>query len=185
MVLSDTLSRLPNPSNTVDVTLDVKVEYIHVDLVNFGNEKRDALQKETANDPICMKICGIIHTGWPDTIKELPQEFRPFWAYRDELGMANGVLFKGRQVLIPETLREDILKQLHIGHLGIEKTRRLARKSVYWPNINKDIEQIVKTYSACQEHQTDQRKEPLIPHDVPQTLWKKLAGDLFTLNGEH
>ena len=98
--------------------------------------------------------------------------------------MANGVLFKGRQVLIPETLRQDILKQLHTGHLGIEKTRRLARESVYWPNINKDIEQLVKTCSACQEHQPNQRKEPLVPHDVLQTPWKKLASDLFTLKGE-
>lgn len=184
MVLSDTLSRLPNPSDTADVPLDIQVECIHVDLVNFGNEKREALQKETTNDPICRKLGQIIHTGWPDSIKELPQDIRPFWACRDELGIANGVLFKGRQVLIPEKLREDILKQLHTGHLGIEKTRRLARESIYWPNINKDIEQLVKNCSACQEHQPNQRKEPLIPHDVPQTPWTKVASDLFTLKGE-
>ena len=51
MVLSDTLSRLPNPSNTADVPLDVQAENIHVDLVNFGNEKRPNLQENMWNYP--------------------------------------------------------------------------------------------------------------------------------------
>ncbi|XP_014682028.1 PREDICTED: uncharacterized protein K02A2.6-like [Priapulus caudatus] len=67
-------------------------------------------------------------------------------------------------------------------HMGIERTRRLARETVFWPGINNDIEHITKDCPACQELQTRQQKEPLQPHDVPTAPWTKLATDLFTLN---
>ena len=44
-----------------------------------------------------------------------------------------------------------ILKQLHSNHMGIEKTRLLVYKSVYWVNMNADIENAVKQYSTCIE----------------------------------
>ena len=40
---------------------------------------------------------------------ELPVDLDPYWPYRNELGIYDEVLFKGRQVLIPEQLRNDIL----------------------------------------------------------------------------
>ena len=87
-------------------------------------------------------------------------------------------------MVIPEKLQSDILDQLHGAHMGIEKTRRLARESVYWPGINKDIEQITKTCETCQESQPSQRKEPLQPHEVPSTPWTKLGSDLFAVDGD-
>ena len=86
--------------------------------------------------------------------------------------------------MIPSTLQDDILNQLHVGHMGIERTRRLARGTVFWPNISKDIEHITKTCAACQELQTKQQKEPLQPHDIPTAPWTKLGTDLFVLNRE-
>ncbi|KAJ8037799.1 hypothetical protein HOLleu_18705 [Holothuria leucospilota] len=154
----------------------------NIDLINFGTQKQDALRKETSQDPCLRALCQVITTGWPGTCKELPTDLRPFWTYRDELGMADGVIFKGRQVLIPKPLQADILNQLHNGHQGIEKTRRLARECVYWPNINRDIEKLVSSCSICQELQPSQTREPLEPHEIPSTPWTKLATDLFTLD---
>ena len=96
--------------------------------------------------------------------------------------MSQGVLFKGSQVIIPQSLKEDILRQLHLGHMGIESTRRLARTTVFWPNINYDIEQLTKQCEACQEHQARQQKAPLLPHDVPPAPWTRLGTDLLSLN---
>ena len=81
---------------------------------------------------------------WPDSIKDLPTDVRVFWSFRDELAVEDGTIFKGKQVLVPESLRADILAQLHQSHQGIEKTQLLARERVYWPNINKDIEQMTR-----------------------------------------
>ena len=155
-----------------------------IDLIFFGQKKREELQKETWRDPTLRSLLQVVTNGWPDTIREVPTEVRTFWPYRDEIGVSNGVLFKGNQVIIPTELRQDILNQLHQGHQGIERTRRLARETVYWPNINKDIEQISKSCYACQENQPRQQKEPLQPHDVPSTPWTKLGTDMFQFNKE-
>ncbi|KAJ8032069.1 hypothetical protein HOLleu_25486 [Holothuria leucospilota] len=104
MVISDALSRLPNQRKNGDIPLDLRI-----DLINFGTQKQDALRKETSQDPCLRALCQVITTGWPGTCKELPTDLRPFWTYRDELGMADGVIFKGRQVLIPKPLQADIL----------------------------------------------------------------------------
>ena len=157
---------------------------MNIDLVNFGAQKQEQLKTETCRDPLLRALKQVIQVGWPDKIAELPTDLRPFWSVRDELGMSDGVLFKGRQVVIPAVLRDDILSQLHYGHLGIEKIRRLARDSVYWPQINKDIEKTVKLCTTCQEEQPSQQHEPLKPHDIPTTPWTKLATDLFTLHNE-
>ena len=191
MIISDTLSRMPNPNKTEDVQVDINVEEIcadiddsSIDLIFFGQKKREELQQETWRDPTLRSLLQVVTNGWPDTIREVPTEVRTFWPYRDEIGVSNGVLFKGNQVIIPTELRQDILNQLHQGHQGIERTRRLARETVYWPNINKDIEQISKSCYACQENQPRQQKEPLQPHDVPSTPWTKLGTDMFQFNKE-
>ena len=191
MIIPDTLSRLPNPTKAEDIPLDVHVESIlldevedplGIDLLHFGSLKQEALQKETNRDPILQQVKEFTHAGWPATIQELPNDLRPFWPFRDELGMSGGVLFKGRQVIIPQSMRQDILQQLHKGHPGIEKMRLLARQSVYWPNINRQIDESVRLCTQCQERMPEQRREPLLPHDIPITPWTKVGMDLFELN---
>ncbi|XP_014668899.1 PREDICTED: uncharacterized protein K02A2.6-like [Priapulus caudatus] len=190
MVLSDTLSRMPNPADSQDISIDVAVDSIgteikgslDIDLMFFGHSKREELQKETSADPVLRALWQQVTNGWPESIKEVPTALRTFWTFRDELGVSHGVLFKGKQVVIPPTLQKDILGQLHIGHMGIERTRRLARETVFWPGINNDIEHITKDCPGCQQLQTIQQKKPLQPHDVATAPWTKLGTDLFTLN---
>lgn len=194
MTLADALSRLPNPDKRQDVPLDIQVDDVTltdcpvtqvIDLIHFGSAKQEVLQEETSHDPLLKELRQVIYAGWPDSIKGLPRDLRPYyWSYRDELGISCGVVFKGRQVLIPESMHNDILNRLHIGHMGVEKTRRLARNSVYWPKINEDIAKLVGECEPCQETQTRQQKEPLAPHDIPTTPWSKLGTDLFELNGQ-
>ena len=82
-------------------------------------------------------------------------------------------------------MRRDILHQQHAAHLGIEKTRLLMRESVYWPNIYKDIETMVKCCAVCQESQMEHRRQPLLAHDVPSTPWTKVASDKFQIKGDN
>ena len=192
MILSDALSRLPNPHKTQDIPLDVRVDETHldvedyhgVDLTSFEEPKQKQLQDETSKDPTLKVLWHTVIDGWPDTMQELPTSIRSFWPFRDEIGISNGVLFKGKQVIIPKTLQEDIKNQLHQGHMGIDKTRRLARETVYWVGINRDIENLVNSCEVCQTHQAGNQKEPLTPHEIPPSPWTKLATDLFMLDGE-
>ena len=76
---------------------------------------------------------------WPDSRDELHAGLQSYWSYRDELAVIDGIILKGKCIIIPNSLKEQVLNQLHTNHLGIEKTKLLASESVYWPSINADI----------------------------------------------
>ena len=58
-----------------------------------------------------------------------------------------------------------------------------ARESVFWPNINKVIEQRTVPCPICQEHQPAQSPETLLLHEVPNRPWEVIVTDLFHLDG--
>ena len=55
-------------------------------------------------------------------------------------------------IIIHTSLQDKAIKQLHVSHMGIENTRLLACESIYWINMNDDIEAI-KSYSTCLSYQ--------------------------------
>ena len=122
-----------------DITLDVDDENAcSIDMIHVSINKRVQIREMSTADPTLRALQRLVYSGWPDTIKNLQKDVRPYWSYRDEIGISDGVMFKGKQVIIPDALRSDILHQLHKAHLRIEKTRLLMRESVYLPNIYKD-----------------------------------------------
>ena len=90
---------------------------------------------------------------------------------------------KSHRIVIPIVLHKEILTKLHAAHQGTEKTILRARTSMYWRGLNKDIDEITKTCSTCQELQPSQQKEPLILTEVPPRAWHTIGTDLFTLEG--
>jgi hypothetical protein len=90
---------------------------------------------------------------------------------------------RGMRVIIPQKSRQDVLHRLHTGNMGITKCRARARETVWWPGISQQIEEMVKRCEACIMEQP-QRKEPLIPSEIPERPSQKVAVDLFYLNKE-
>ena len=66
--------------------------------------------------------------------------------------------------------------------MGIEKL--LTCESVYWSNINADIEKYIRSSATCLEFQQMQLKEKIIHHDVPLRLWEVLGADVFHFNNK-
>ena len=90
-------------------------------------------------------------------------KLKPYWSYRDELAVIDGMILKGRHIIIPNSLRQQVLDQLHTNHMGIEKTRLLAHECVYWHSINADIEKYIKQCATCLEFsRCSQRKRSFI-----------------------
>ena len=88
-------------------------------------------------------------------------------------------------MVIPAPLRPNILQQLHASHQGIEKTKKLARESVYWPGMPKSIENTCASCSLCQEMQHQQPSQQLQPHERHLSPWVKVGTDLFSIGNEH
>ena len=65
--------------------------------------------------------------------------------------------------------------------MGIEETRLLACKSIYWIGINADIETHIKNFSTCLEFQHMQSKGKLIHCKIPGRPWEVVNRDMFFL----
>ncbi|CAE1261906.1 unnamed protein product [Acanthosepion pharaonis] len=114
-ILADGLLRLPSSGNSDPIELDVRV-----DTVRFSTDRIEQLRNCTTPDPLLNQLRETIITGWPETIKQLPTDIRVFWGLRDQLSIDDDLILKGQQIAIPQTLQEDILKQLHTARLGQE-----------------------------------------------------------------
>ena len=86
----------------------------------------------------------MIIKGWPKQRGECPDNLKCYSNCHDELSILDGLILKGMCIVIPEQCKDEILDQLHEGHFGTDHTKICVRDSVYWPQINKDIEQLVK-----------------------------------------
>ena len=82
-------------------------------------------------------------SGWPDRWTDVSELARPYWNFRDKLSVLDGVLLKGNCIIVPKSMRTDVLNHIHEEHMGVSKCRLRAQTSVYWPGINSEIEDIV------------------------------------------
>ena len=130
------------------------------------------IQQALSQDNHLQQLKGIIITGWPDSRDELCVDLQPYWSHQDKLAVIDGIILKGRHIIMPNSLREQVLNQLHTNHRGIEKTKLLAHECVYWPSINADIEKYIKQCPTCLKFQQMQPKEQILHHNIPLRPWE-------------
>ena len=143
--------------------------------------KLDEIKAETQKDATLMTIHRFIMNGWPKRREDVPDEIKPYWSYK-EMSVINGVMFKGERLIIPTSMRKDVLKLLHQSHMGIEKTKRRARATIFWPSINTKIEHMIKSCDICQHNKKAQQKETMIATEVPDYPFQMIGTDLFHWN---
>ena len=89
------------------------------------------IQQALAQDDHLQKLKNFIIPGWPDMKDKLCADLRPYWSYRGELAVIDSIILKGRHIVIPNSLKQQVLNQLHTNHMGMEKTKLLAHEFVY------------------------------------------------------
>ena len=62
----------------------------------------------------------------------------------DEMTVYDGLILKNSRVVIPSSLRSDLLQRIHAGYLGQEKCKERARAAVFWPGITREITETVQ-----------------------------------------
>ncbi|UYV78487.1 K02A2.6-like [Cordylochernes scorpioides] len=87
------------------------------------------------------------------------------------------IFFKNDKVVVPKSLQLEVLKDLHSTHLGIVKMKHLARRYCTWENIDKDIENLVKSCKDCLSTQNNPPKAPVHHWDPPSTNWERIHLD--------
>ena len=181
MVVADALSRAPtsDPTSTDQLLKEEAAAYVRVVLSSLpATENRTAEIRECqAQDSVCREVMLYCQTEWPES-KSISEAVRPFYHVASELSVEDGLLLRGRRMIIPATLQKEILQRIHTGHLGITKCREHARQSVWWPGLSTQLSQLIKSCKECCKEQS-QRALPLHPSPLPDLPFQKVGTDLF------
>lgn len=101
------------------------------------------LAKEYGKDSAMQNLMQKLRNG----VQLKPKE--RFNINQNEFCICNDVLIRGHRVIIPKMLQKHILTELHTGHFEMVKTKTLARGYCWWPNIDKDIEEVISNCPNC------------------------------------
>ena len=125
----------------------------------------------------------IIYNGWPSRRNECPKELWEYWNHKWDLTWEDGVILKSDRIVVPESLRGQVLELMHSGHQGETKCLLLASQSVYWLDISGGIREMVKECEPWNKYQQAQQKLTAIQPELPTRQWEKLGIDIFEFNG--
>ncbi|KAE8739487.1 hypothetical protein FOCC_FOCC015017, partial [Frankliniella occidentalis] len=141
---------------------------------------RQCLLDPVMDDPEMVEVVHEVH-GWPSDRNRMVEGAKPYWALRNDLFPEDGLVILGDRIVVPVALRNKALGKIHKAHLGIEKAKAKARQSLYWPAITNDIVTMIQACRICERHRPLNRKEPLIPHEVPKYPFQKVSIDIMEL----
>lgn len=119
---ADGLSRLPWHNTSVEEGPEIQV---------FQIRQLEALpvlaadvRKATQSEKVLRDVLRYVREGWPASI---PEETKPCANRQQEITIEGDCLLWGMRVIIPTSLRAELLRELHKDHPGIVKMKSFAR----------------------------------------------------------
>ena len=129
--------------------------------LNARSDSLQQLREATQGDNTLAILKNTIQQGWPSSIKDLPSAIQPFWTFREELTIEDGLILKGTRIVIPSKKQDTMLKLIHEGHHGLAKCKLCAKETVYWPGLNEQLEKLILNCPLCLKYSQSKCKQPL------------------------
>lgn len=176
---ADALSRLIKVQKTDVISEEPELPeqtYLH-----FSTEALlldyNVIKSETKSDPILSRILSYVLDGWPSEIDI--KELRPYFNRKNELYIELGCVMWGHRLVIPSVCRKNIISELHDAHMGIVKTKALARSYVWWPGIDEEVESACRACPVCAAVADEPPAH--VPHSWPwpSRPWSRLHLDFL------
>ena len=94
-------------------------------VMQVSNPLWDQIAKCTNEDSVLKDVMYAVQMGW-ETAKT--RGLKPYYHERRDITIIDGVLVKGKKVIVPAAMRSEMLSKVHKGHLGIEKCQARPRQ---------------------------------------------------------
>ncbi len=94
MYVADSLSRAHGnqvPNSNIETEVNASVDGI-VQSVQMSSQRYEEVAKKTKEDESMQVLMKQISNGWPEERMDCPSEALPYWNYRDELSIIDGVI---------------------------------------------------------------------------------------------
>lgn len=169
---ADALSRLPQQG--ADRTAEEANVFFFSVVPELPVVAKD-IEQATRKNPLLSKVWSYTVNGWPNYVSD--PSLTPYFTRRHELSAEQGCLLWGLRVIIPPQYRERILDDLHQEHPGMCRMKSLARGHVWWPGLDAEIENRVRSCRVCQAVQKTPAVAPLHPWRWPERVWQRIHID--------
>lgn len=183
---ADYLSRHPTKTNKKSSREEkIAEEYINytVETCLPKSMTLDTVIEETKKDATLKMISTCIKTGnWRATKQTMEdcdkKTIDTLCQCKNELSVStNGIIIKGKKIVLPKALHKNAVKLAHTGHQGIVKTLGLLREKVWFQGMHSLVEDEVKACHICQIANYGITREPLKMSPLPTQVWSDISAD--------
>ena len=170
---ADGLSRLPLPRVTSEgQSPDVAI--FNISQIENLPVTASEVRQATRTDPVLSKVMEFTQQGWPQSVIK---DLEPFKGKASELTIESECLLWGVRVIIPSKLQGSVLKELHATHPGVSRMKSIARSHVWWPGLDRNIEELAKSCLSCSKVKQAPPVAPLHPWLWPAKPWQRIHVD--------
>ena len=116
----------------------------------------------------------------------MPNVLQPYWTFREELMIEDGIVLKGTWIVISTKKHEAILKLMYEGHLALNRCKLRAKYTVYWPGFNNQLEKLILNCELCLKYshsKCKQKPSMSLGQEIPLHPWSKWATNIFHFEG--
>ena len=92
------------------------------------NLRFKVLRDAAAVDEDFQQLVEFVRSCFPPSMRDVPASLRAYWNGREHLSLDSGIVMKGDRIVVPESLRETVLADLHAAHQGLSRTKSRARQ---------------------------------------------------------
>ena len=121
----------------------------------------------TLDDPILQELTRMLLQGRFED-NELVKPYKHVFG---KLGLENGLILRGEQIVMPTALQSTCVTVAHQGHQCIIKTKALVRSKVWFPGVDRAVELAFKDCLPCQANTPGEKIAPLQMSDIPAGPW--------------
>ena len=134
-------------------------------------------------DAEVVDLVNLIEDGFPERRSDVVEHLRIYWPLRNDLYTVGNVPLLDHKVLIPNSLRKEVLGGLHAAHQCVAGMAAHARQRFFWPGINAAIRQVRAQCTLCNANAPSQSREPMILSAPPDVPFQQVVTDLCEVAG--
>ena len=89
-------------------------------------------------------------------------------AVQEELWVIGQVVLRGGRIVMPESQWKQTIVLAHEGDQGMVRTKARLREKVWWPGMDKQVEEVVRVCHTCQLVGPRANPEPVKSTRLPE-----------------